>query len=139
MIKVYFENLELKPYKKHEDDAGIDLRAKYDVILKAGETKRIETGVTLEMSKGLVGLIKPRSSYGVKGINTTAGVIDAGYRGEISVVLQNHSDKEFEIKKGDRIAQLLIIPCIVEIEFEEGKAPLNSKRGANGFGSTGRR
>ncbi|HBJ81586.1 dUTP diphosphatase [Pseudothermotoga sp.] len=137
-VKFYFEEEKVKPYKKHHNDAGWDLKSKTDTILYPGETKIIPTGVTTEIPKGYVGIVKPRSSWGAKGIDVTAGVIDSDYRGEIGVVIQNHADKPLAITKGERIAQILVVPVLLEAEFEEGKAPKNTARGAGGFGSTGK-
>lgn len=138
-IIVYYENEKLKPYRKHEDDAGIDLRAKEQVIIDPHSQGEVKTGISLEMPKGVVGIIKTRSSFGKEGYDVTAGVIDAGYRGEISVILQNHTDYSKVIGEGDRVAQLLFLPYYDYLRLEKGRAPLNTKRGANGFGSTGRR
>jgi dUTP pyrophosphatase len=128
----------LKPFRKHDDDAGYDLRAKHQVVIKPHSQASVETGVSLEMPVGVVGIVKTRSSFGKEGYDVTAGVIDAGYRGKISVILQNHTNYDKVISKGERIAQLLFLPHLKAKEMVEGEAPLNTKRGAKGFGSTGR-
>lgn len=138
-VKFYYEEETLKPFKKHETDAGWDLKAKVNTMLYPGETKTITTGVSMEIPAGYVGIIKPRSSLGAIGMDVTAGVVDSDYRGEVMVVLQNHANVVWRVQKGDRIAQILIVPVLLEAEFEKGEAPKNTERADNGFGSTGRR
>ncbi len=125
------------PTKGHLSDAGWDLYANENVKLWPEETKLISTGVAIQLPKGFVGLIWDRSSMGVKGIHRHAGVIDCGYRGEVKVCLHNTTGELYHIKKGDRIAQMLIQEAPnfrMHIVHE-----LNStSRGNEGFGSTGR-
>tara|TARA_R110002110_G_scaffold201091_4_gene411979 strand:+ start:8763 stop:9221 length:459 start_codon:yes stop_codon:yes gene_type:complete len=122
---------------KDLNDAGWDLYANEDVQLWPEETKLISTGIAMSLPKGFVGLIWDRSSMGVKGIHRHAGVIDSSYRGEVKVCLHNTSGDLHKIKRGDRIAQLLIqeIPIFRIHEVEELDS---TKRGSGGFGSTGK-
>ena len=134
------------PFKAHDYDAGFDLHADEDATVKAGQTILISTGIAMEIPKGFVGLIWDRSSMGVKGIHRFAGVIDSGYRGEVKVWLSNfsyglkdwpHYHVQYDIKRGDRIAQLVVqqIPLMRVIEVEELE---DSARSCGGFGSSGK-
>lgn len=130
------------PTKGSEFAAGWDLYADEDCCLDPnfdGARKAISTGIAVAIDPDKVGLIWPRSGIAVKcGIDTGAGVIDSDYRGEVKVLLFNHGDKPFRVNRGDRIAQLLIVPAcgqtVVVVDEFEGK----TARGENGFGSTGR-
>jgi len=105
--------------------------------IKKGETILVPTGIALEIEYGYVGLIWDKSSIGSKSIKTLGGVIDAGYRGEIHVMIHNMSDKEYTFEHGHKVAQILI----QKIEFpdiEEVEELSDSKRGLGGFGSTGK-
>lgn len=118
-------------------DAGIDLPSSEDVILKAGEQALVGTGVRVAIDEGYVGLVWDRSGLAAKhGITTMAGVIDSGYRGEIKVVLRNHSLEDFEITRGMRVCQLLIQP-IVQAKLEKVDDLDETHRGDTGFGSSG--
>ena len=127
----------LKPYKKHPEDAGWDLRAAASAEVEPWKTVAIDTGVSVMIPVGHVGICKARSGFGLKGPNVTAGVIDAGYRGRIHVVVQNLSDESIVIEKHERFAQILILPCLLSADFEIGEAPKDTERSASGFGSTG--
>ena len=126
------------PHKANSNDAGFDLYADEDAWVFAKQRTVIKTGISLEMPDNLAGLIWPRSGLSVKqGIDVLAGVVDAGYRGEIMVCLYNTSDDDVEIKRGDRIAQMIFqeVPVIsLQLREELG----SSQRGSNGFGSTGK-
>ena len=125
------------PFKAHRSDAGFDLCADEDAWIFAKERTTIKTGISFEMPENMAGLIWPRSGLSVKkGIDVLAGVVDSGYRGEIMVCLYNTSDEDVEIKRGDRIAQIIFqeVPLVSLIESEELET---SQRGSDGFGSTG--
>ena len=128
------------PTKAHKDDAGWDLYSNQNAIVYPGEKTVIKTGIALAIPRGYYGRIAPRSGLAVKnGINVLAGVVDAGYRNEIGVVLINHHmDNQFAIAKGDRIAQIIferVDPFNLEevLEFFD-----NTHRGMGGFGSSGK-
>ena len=125
------------PEKAHNGDLGYDIFADEDVELSHGEYKLISTGVSIKCSNGKWGhIIKDRSSMAVKGLFSHAGVIDAGYTGEIKVLLQNVGGF-YQIKKGDKIAQL--IPTkVTSFEVMETTELHSGGRGSKGFGSTGR-
>jgi len=121
-------------------DAGADLCAAYAMTLLPGEFKLVPTGIALAIPLGYVGLIHPRSGLAAKhGITVlnTPGTVDAGYRGEIKVILINHSKEVYNIERGERIAQLVIQK--VEGAFFDPVDELDAtERGNGGFGSTGK-
>jgi dUTP pyrophosphatase len=134
-------DLELPAYA-NEGDAGMDLRSRIDCEIAPRERKLIPTGIAIAIPKGYVALAHPRSGLAIKNgiaMVNAPGTIDSGYRGELQIILINHDPKEtFSIKRGDRIAQLLI--QAVEIaELVEVDALPESERGAMGFGSSGQR
>ena len=125
------------PTRAHADDAGLDLYALEDFQLTPGEGATVRTGVCLALPKQTVGIIADRSSLAKKGIKTAGGVIDAGYRGEIRVVLWNISGTPIRLLRGERIAQLLILPVATPAGKEVFQLSETS-RGDGGFGSTGK-
>jgi len=129
----------LIPSYQTEEAAGFDLHSVDEVIIKKGERKLISTGLAFEIEKGYEVQIRPRSGlafkHGVSVLNSP-GTIDSDYRGEIKVLLINLGDKDFEIKKGDRIAQAVIAP-VVQAKILEVDELSSTERGSGGFGSTG--
>ncbi len=124
------------PIKAHRTDAGFDLYSTEEININPKQRSTIKTGVSFEMPKDIAGLVWPRSGLSVKkGIDVLAGVIDSGYRGEVMVCLYNTSEEVVEIKRGDRIAQIIFqeVP-IVSLQLRESLG--SSQRGSNGFGST---
>jgi len=121
-------------------DAGADLYSISELVLSPGERALVKTGIAIALPNGYVGLVHPRSGLGLKnGISVvnTPGTIDAGYRGEIGVVLINHDLHEsFQVKKGDRIAQL-VIQKVENAQFKMVNQLPESERAAGGYGSTG--
>jgi dUTP diphosphatase len=129
------------PTRAHEGDAGLDLYSCEAAHLGPGERWSIGTGLAVEISAGHAGLVLPRSGlakkHGIALVNAP-GLIDAGYRGELRVLLLNTDPAEtFRVEPGDRIAQLVITP-IVLVEPVETAAVAESARGDGGFGSSGR-
>ncbi len=128
------------PAYQTELSAGFDLHSIEDYIIKPMERKLIKTGLAFEIEPGYEVQIRPRSGlafkHGITVLNSP-GTIDADYRGEIMVLLINLGSEEFEIKKGERIAQAVIAP-VVQAEFEEVNELSETKRGKGGFGSTGK-
>ena len=126
------------PQYAHAGDAGADITASEKITIPPRERALVSTGVRLEIPEGCVGLIWPRSGLAVKkGIDCGAGVIDSHYRGEIKVLLFNHSDTEFQIDPGDRIAQILI-QKVERVEFYPADQLNKTTRNDAGFGSTGK-
>ena len=124
-----------KPMRAHDSDAGFDLACKEDQVLEPNVANTIDTGVHILIPEGYVGLVCPRSSFNVKGISTPIGVIDAGYTGSIGVVLESFNLTK--IFKGNRIAQLVILPLPQFNLIERDVTKLKTERGCNGFGSSG--
>lgn len=132
----------LLPSYGSEDAVGADLYACLDesVVIEAGETVMIPTGLAMAIPLGFAGLIFARSSMGAKRGLAPAnkvGVIDPDYRGEFMVALHNHSAQAQVVAPQERIAQLLIVPAYTP-GFEEAEVLSDTKRGAGGFGSTGK-
>lgn len=120
--------------------AGVDLHSVEHTVLQPGEYKLIGTGLAFAIDEGYEVQIRPRSGLAAKhGITVlnSPGTIDSDYRGEIKVILINHGEETFEIKKGERIAQA-VIASVVQAVFVEVQELDETKRGAGGFGSTGR-
>lgn len=125
------------PQYAHKGDAGADLRAVEDQVIAPRSRELVATGIRLEIPEGYAGLIWPRSGLAVKlGLDCGAGVIDSHYRGEIKVLLFNHSNDEIRIQSGDRIAQL-IIQKVETVEFKFSDQLNETTRNTAGFGSTG--
>lgn len=132
------------PTYAHEGDAGADLHARDGVVLAAGGGRAlVPTGLVVAIPPGYAGFVLPRSGlalrHGVTCLNTP-GLIDAGYRGEVRVLLVNTDpDESYKVEAGDRIAQLVVQP-VERVAFravDEGDLP-QASRGAGGFGHTGR-
>jgi dUTP pyrophosphatase len=127
------------PRRAHAGDAGVDLHAREDTVLTAGEWAAVPTGVAVAIPEGFVGLVAPRSGLAVSSAISVVngpGVIDSGYRGELKAVLINHSTGTVTFRRGDRIAQLLVLPA-PEWSLEVVDDLDTSSRGEQGFGSTG--
>ncbi|ODV62599.1 bifunctional dITP/dUTP diphosphatase [Ascoidea rubescens DSM 1968] len=139
----------LKIYRRSENatiptrgslhSAGYDLYSSQDTVIPGRGQALVSTDISMVIPIGTYGRVAPRSGLAVKyGISTGAGVIDSDYRGEVKVMLFNHKDEAFTIKKGDRIAQLILekylVADIVEIDLSQLDQTL---RGEGGFGSTG--
>ncbi len=125
------------PCYHHPGDAGLDLFSAVDEMLAAGEVKAIPTGIKMAIPEGFVGLIWDKSGLSLAGVHRLAGVVDAGYRGEVRVVLANLGRTPFFVEKGMKIAQMLIQP-VVSVEIEAVEELDETPRGEGGFGSTGR-
>ena len=141
LIKRLHEDARL-PQFAHVTDAGADLYSIEDKVLQPGERALIGTGIALAIPEGYGAFVHPRSGLAVKhGISmvNTPGTIDAGYRGELKIILINHDTKDpFTVAKGDRIAQL-VIQKVEHPAFVEADELPTADRGEKGFGSTGRR
>ncbi|XP_018573994.1 deoxyuridine 5'-triphosphate nucleotidohydrolase [Anoplophora glabripennis] len=125
------------PTKGSVKAAGYDLKSACDVTVPARGKALVDTGIKIQLPEGCYGRIAPRSGLAVKNfIDVGAGVVDEDYRGVLKVVLFNHSDADFEVKSGDRIAQL-ICERIYYPDIEEVQELTDTDRGEGGFGSTG--
>jgi len=138
MIKIKIRRIHpdaIIPKYAHPGDAGMDLFSVEEIILKSGERKVIGTGLSIELPKDYVSLIWDKSGIASNGIKTMGGVIEYTYRGEYKVILVNLSEEDYYIKKGQKIAQLLIQP-IMTVEMEEVNELSETLRNEGGFGST---
>ena len=132
-------NHELAPKKAHHDDAAYDLRATEETVLKAGSRALVKTGLFLELPHGYEAQVRPRSGLAIKhGVTVlnTPGTIDAGYRGEVGVILYNTDANDFLIERGQRVAQM-IVQKLSDVELVEVTELSETGRGEGGFGSTG--
>lgn len=140
LIKRLDEGVPLPTYAKG-GDAGADLVARIDVSLAPGERKLIPTGIAIALPDGYAAFVHPRSGLAIKhGVSmvNAPGTVDAGYRGELQVILINHDPSQtVHFSRGDRIAQL-VIQKVEHADFVEVSELPGSGRGTNGFGSTGR-
>ena len=137
-VKVLAPGLPLPKYAR-DDDAGLDLHAATDVALPPGARVLVPTGLALAIPPGFAGFVLPRSGLALRqGVTllNTPGLIDAGYRGEIQVLLVNHGDALVKLSRGDRIAQLVIQRVEHAMLVVVDELP-PSTRGTGGFGSTG--
>lgn len=144
-VTVKFKMLEgcqdLTPKKAHHDDAAFDLMARVDAILEPAKSKLVPTGLFIELPIHYEAQVRPRSGLALKHtltVTNSPGTIDAGYRGEVCVIMLNAAGKEdYNIKRGDRIAQM-VIAKLPEIEMVQVDELSDTKRGSGGFGSTGK-
>ncbi len=132
-------NLPMPAYKT-EGAAGMDIVAAESLTLKPGRRQAVATGFAVAIPHGYEIQVRPRSGlaleHGITCLNTP-GTIDSDYRGEIKIILANLGDEYFEVKRGDRIAQLVVAP-VTRAAFAEVDTLSDTQRGAGGFGSTGR-
>ena len=124
------------PVYGHPGDAGLDLFSAVDRELGPGDVFAVPTGIQIAIPPGHVGLIWDKSGISLMGVHRLAGVIDAGYRGEVQVVLANLGDGPFAVKKGQKIAQMLV-QSVAAVTVVEAESLDDTSRGEGGFGSTG--
>lgn len=147
-MKIMLDKGAKMPTRAHPWDAGLDLYAPFDFIVPGAAivgfdddvevgSSTIDTGVHVEIPEGYTGFIKSKSGLNVKHGLTAEGVIDAHYTGSIAVKLYNHTSTTYQFKAGDKIAQLVILPCVMP-HLELVDSLEETDRGNNGFGSTGR-
>ena len=138
---VMLENCEdLMPQKAHFDDAAFDLRSRVDMVLPVRKSVVVPAGFSIELPVGFEAQIRPRSGLALKHdlmLTNSPGTVDAGYRGEVGVIMYNGGTAEFPIKRGDRIAQM-VIAKLPEVELVCVDTLSKSDRGSGGFGSTGK-
>ena len=140
-IKIHMDNgcEDLFPRKAHEDDAAFDLRSRVDAVIPSGKITLVPTGVFMELPVGYEAQVRPRSGLALKhGITVlnTPGTIDAGYRGEVGVILINAGPADFTISRGDRIAQM-VVQELADVQLVAVEKLSETNRGTGGFGSTG--
>jgi len=127
------------PSYAHEGDAGMDVRSVEELELAPGARALVHTGLVMMLPPGWEAQVRPRSGlalkHGVTVLNTP-GTIDAGYRGEVGVILANFGDRPFKVSKGDKVAQVIVAP-VTRADIVETSELDETERGAGGFGSTG--
>jgi dUTP pyrophosphatase len=131
---------DLLPRKAHHDDAAFDLKASEDVDMEPGKPVLVPTGVFMELPTGYEAQVRPRSGLSYKHALTvlnSPGTIDAGYRGEVRVIMLNAGLEPYKVKKGDRVAQM-VIAKLPDVEIQAVEQLSDSTRGKGGFGSTGK-
>ena len=146
MVKILIKKTNkevITPKYKTDGSSGVDLSAFLDkeVVIKPNSSELIPTGLQVAIPEELEIQIRPRSGLAAKesiGVLNSPGTIDSDYRGELKIILFNHSKKDFIINNGDRIAQMVLVP-ILKMEFEEVDSLPNTVRGQGGFGSTGKK
>jgi dUTP pyrophosphatase len=127
------------PRNAHIGDAAVALHSRVNLTLQPGERSAVPTGIAVSIPEGFAGLVLPRSGHANRhgiGVVNGPGLIDSGYRGEISVLLINHGHDEVSFARGDRIAQLAIVP-VPSVEWTEVDSLDDTERGDGGFGSSG--
>jgi len=124
------------PVYGHAGDAGLDLFSVVDRDIAPGEVFAVPTGIQIAVPPGHAGLVWDKSGVSLQGVHRLAGVVDAGYRGEVKVVLINLGAAAFAVRKGMKIAQLLVQP-VAAVEVAEADSLDDTPRGQGGFGSTG--
>ena len=141
-MKVLFRKIDAEaklPSYAHPGDAGMDVCSAEEAVLQPGERKLVRTGLVMMLPPDAEAQVRPRSGlalkHGVTVLNTP-GTIDAGYRGEVGVILTNFGAEPYKVEKGARIAQIVVAP-VVRAEIEETDVTDETVRGAGGFGSTG--
>lgn len=137
-VKRISDNAKLPEYA-HPGDAGMDVFSNEEKLIRTGESALIKTGIKIELPADTEAQVRPRSGLALKeGITVlnTPGTIDEGYRGEVGVILINHSKKDFLITEGMKIAQMVISP-VHRAEVVEVDELSDTSRGTGGFGSTG--
>ncbi len=137
-VKIKNTNGEIPRYKTF-GAAGVDLCSAENCILMPGKTQAVSTGLFMEIPEGYEGQIRPRSGLALKHsltILNSPGTIDSDYRGEIKIIITNLGEVPFEIRKSDRIAQMVFSP-VVKAQFEEVEELSDTERGSGGFGHTG--
>jgi dUTP pyrophosphatase len=137
-FKKIHQDAEIPAYA-HKSDAGMDVKSVVDVTVKAHDRALVKTGLVMMLPPMYEAQVRPRSGLALKSgitVLNTPGTIDSGYRGEVGVILFNTTDVDFEVKKGDKIAQIVIAP-VTQPTIEETDIIDETDRGEGGFGSTG--
>ena len=141
-MKISYSKLDRElptPRHAHPGDGGVDLFARQATSIEPGAWAKIPTGIAVAIPEGYAGLVVPRSGLAARqgvGVVNGPGLIDAGYRGEVAVLLINHGTEPVSVERADRIAQLVVVPVVDQELVEVDQLP-PSGRGNGGFGSTG--
>lgn len=139
LVKRDHDDVVLPKYEK-DGDAGMDIRAYTDGVLKPGEHKLFKSGLRVALPPGVVMDVRPRSGLAYKNLVTvlnSPGTVDSGYRGDVGIILINLGKEDFVVEKGDRIAQLVFLPFLKAVPIEVKDFDEITDRKDGGFGSTG--
>ena len=137
-MRVILDEGAIMPTRGHATDAGLDLYARESVFIPPNGSAVFDTGVHVELPRMTCGLLVSKSGLNVNGDITSTGLIDEGYTGSIRVKLYNHGDRNFLVRKGDKISQLVVLPCwYARLDLVQSFGTV-TERGEAGFGSTGR-
>ena len=136
-MKVMLTDGAYMPTRAHPSDAGLDIYSKEMKLVPAGGSAVFHTGVHVELPSGTCGVLMSKSGLLTNHSIYSTGLIDEGYTGEIVVKLQNHSDRHYLVSKGDKISQLVILPCFSP-RIEVVQSLPETERGEKGFGSSGK-
>lgn len=136
-MKIKLDQGAYMPERAHSTDAGLDLRTPVGFSIEPGCSAAIDTGVHIQLPPGTVGMLKSKSGLNVNYGILCEGVIDEGYTGSIVAKLYNHGQYTAFFRAGEKITQLVVLPCIY-VEPEEVEVVSGGERGNNGFGSTGK-
>lgn len=137
-MNIYVEKGAYKPNRAHKTDAGLDIKARDNMLVKAHGWALFHTGLHVQLPHGTAGLLVSKSGLNVNHGITSTGLIDEGYTGEIMVKLYNHSDENYLVHTGDKISQLVVIPVLYEDIHFVDSLDENTERGDKGFGSSGK-
>lgn len=137
-MNIYVEKGAYLPERAHKTDAGLDIKARENRLIKAHRGALLHTGLHVQLPHGTAGLLVSKSGLNVNHGITSTGLIDEGYTGEIMVKLYNHSDTNYLVNAGEKISQLVIIPVLYENINLCDSLDENTERGDKGFGSSGK-
>ena len=137
-MNIYVEKGAYVPERAHKTDAGLDIKARENRLIKAHRGALLHTGLHVQLPHGTAGLLVSKSGLNVKHGITSTGLIDEGYTGEIMVKLYNNSDENYLVHAGDKISQLVVIPVLYEDINFKNFLDENTDRGDHGFGSSGK-
>lgn len=136
-MKIVLDEGAKMPTRAHPFDAGLDLYARESRYIMPGDSYCFDTGVHIQIPEGYAGMLKSKSGLNVRNSLLSEGVIDCGYTGSIVVKLYNFGHEVADIQAGQKISQLVIVPCLLP-ELEQVDSLEETERGEGGFGSTGR-
>ncbi|MBR0463436.1 MAG: dUTP diphosphatase [Clostridia bacterium] len=137
-MRIMLDDGAFAPVRAHKEDAGLDIRAKCGAVVRAGQSMTFYTGVHVELPPGTAGLLVSKSGLNVRHDITSTGLIDPGYTGEIVIKLFNHGFEDYQVHAGDKISQLVVFPIWHDPVIKIVDELLETGRGDNGFGSSGR-
>ena len=136
-MKIKLDTGAYLPERAHFTDAGMDLRTPKDFEIEPGGSAVIDTGVHIQLPPCTVGMLKSKSGLNVRSGILSEGVLDEGYTGAIVAKLYNHGDRTVTFRRGDKITQLVVLPCMY-VDVEQVDEISGGERGDAGFGSTGK-